>query len=144
MDPELVTTLNEKTKDSTKLGQLGGTLYICHNYMAAQHTESTDACRSLCVQLELKTPHPEWAEFGFAYPQMGFYIVTTSNMIWYVTPRVKLFPYELKWATGHLMLAYFMELFFLISQLWLQWGEKRKLLSEAGWGEVEVEMVIRQ
>ncbi|KAJ3925006.1 MAG: hypothetical protein NXY57DRAFT_1044469, partial [Lentinula lateritia] len=80
LDPDLYHEIQRRTIDSEKLGRIGGTVYSCHNYMAIQHLENTDACRSFCSQLELIRNHQY--EMAFVYSQMGYWIETESNTFW--------------------------------------------------------------
>ncbi|KAJ3925903.1 MAG: hypothetical protein NXY57DRAFT_967128 [Lentinula lateritia] len=80
LDPDLYHEIQRCTMNSEKLGRIGGTVYSCHNYMAIQHLENTDACRSFCSQLELVRNHQY--EMAFVYSQMGYWIETESNTFW--------------------------------------------------------------
>ncbi|KAJ3804189.1 hypothetical protein F5876DRAFT_83604 [Lentinula aff. lateritia] len=80
LDPDLYHEFQKRTMDSEKLGRIGGTVYSCHNYMAIQHLENTDACRSFCSQLESIRNYQY--EMAFVYSQMGYWIETESNTFW--------------------------------------------------------------
>lgn len=80
LDPDLFRDLEKMTTDSEKLGRLGGTLFTAHGYIALQHLERSDLYRSFCSQLAWRAER-KWDEFGFVYPQMGYYIATEANML---------------------------------------------------------------
>lgn len=78
--PELAGELAQLSKACDRLGITGSNVYDCDGYMAPMHKD-LDMGRGLSYQLLLRVPR-EHAQFGFAVPQYGYYIVTRTNMAW--------------------------------------------------------------
>lgn len=68
------------TSDTDKLGTMGTSLYLCHDYTSGLHQDN-DAFRGLCAQIDL-TADSNLREYGFIYAAYGLYVVPQANSLW--------------------------------------------------------------
>lgn len=80
--PGLIRELTNASAECDRLGRSGANTYRCDLYMAPSHHEN-DVSRGLCLQ-SIWGGKVEYAEFGFANLEEGYYIVTEANALWFV------------------------------------------------------------